>query len=68
MLLSTSSRLGALLCASVFYIASAPAHADFFDDLKGAASKTLDAVKDVKDSVDIGKRLGREASKTRTLD
>ena len=67
MLLSTRTRLVTLLCTTVFYCFWNPAHADFFDDLKGAASKTLGAVKDVTESVELGKRLSREAGKTRDV-
>ena len=67
MLLSAKSRLFTLLCTTVICGFWNPAHADFFDELKGAASKTLGAVKDVTDSVELGKRLGREASKTRDV-
>ena len=67
MLLSTRIRLVTLLCTTVFCGFWNPAHADFFDDLKGAASKTLGAVKDVTESVELGKRLGREAGKTRDV-
>ncbi len=67
MLLSTRTRVVTLLFTTVFLVFWNPAHADFFDELKGAASKTLDAVKDVTDSVELGKRLGREAGKTRDV-
>ena len=67
MLLSTRIRLVTLLCTTVFCGFWNPAHADFFDDLKGAASKTVNAVKDVTESVELGKRLGREAGKARDV-
>ena len=66
-MLLSKARLFTLLCTTVFCGYCNPAHADFFDDLKGAASKTLGAVKDVTESVELGKRLGREAGKTRDV-